>query len=410
MNKKKLLLPVLFLAIGVGGFAALKATRAKPPVVTPKEPVWRVEAFVAEPGRASPLATLNGRVESPDETRAAAPGVGRVLDVRVREGGAVAPGQLLLELDGRDFVPRVEQARAEVAELDAAIASEQLRYQSDRDQLEQERRLLDFAAAEVERFETLRRENFYSEAAVDQGRQNLARQRISVRARELAIADHRARLAQLQARRAKAVANLDQAELALARSRVIAPFAGFVAKVEVAVGDQVGAGQSLISLYPAAGLEVRAKLPATLQDEFIAAMRAGRHPDARAEIGGETLEFSMRRLAGTADARGLDAFFVARRPTTSLRVGELVTLRVARTPVDDAVPIPYTALFGGDRVYRIGTDPQGDARITAVPVEVLGEAVGGRLLVRAAALKAGDALVATHLPNAVSGLKVEVVK
>ena len=27
-----------------------------------------------------------------------------------------------------------------------------------------------------------------------------------------------------------------------------------------------------------------------------------------------------------------------------------------------------------------------------------------------AALKAGDALVATHLPNAVSGLKVEVVK
>ena len=214
MNKKKVLLPVLLLALGVGGFVILKVTRPKPPQAVVKEPVWRVQAMSAQISKLSPVTRLNGRVESPEQTKAAAPGTGRVLNVSVREGQAVQPGQRLLELDPRDFQPRVDQARGEVDELQAAIGSEQLRHQADLDQLKQERQLLDFAAADVGRFEQLRKENFYSQSAVDQSRQNLARQQITLRSRELSVADHQARLLQLQARLAKARANLEQAELA----------------------------------------------------------------------------------------------------------------------------------------------------------------------------------------------------
>ncbi len=407
MNKKKVFLPVLLLLLGIGGFAALKATRPKPPLAVPKEPVWRVRTIVAEPAAHSPVTALNGRVESPEQTRAAAPGVGRVLRVDVREGQAVMPGQRLLELDPRDFLPKVEQARGAVQELEAGIASEAFRHQADLDQLQQERKLLDFAAADVDRFEQLRRENFYSQSAVEQSRQNLARQQITLRSRELAIADHQARLAQLRARLVQARANLDQAELAMRRSRVLAPFAGYVAKVEVAVGDQVNSGQSLISLYPAAGLEVRAKLPATQQEDFLAAMRRGAYPKATARVAGETLEFRLARSAAAADARGLDAFFVAARPATSLRVGELVSLRVERSPVAQAVAVPYAALFGGRQVYRVE-----NGRLQGLAVTVLGDAGGEppRLLVKSPLLKQGDLLLATHLPNAMSGLKVEVLK
>ncbi len=411
MNKKKVFLPVLLLALGIGGFVSLKSTRAKPPVAAPKEPVWRVQTITVAPSAIGPVTALNGRVESPEQTRAAAPGVGRVLRVAVREGQAITPGQRLLELDPRDFQPKVEQARGEVAELEGAIASEELRHKADIDQLDQERRLLDYAAADVGRFEQLRQENFYSQSAVDQSRQNLARQQITLRGRELAIADHKARLAQLKARLLKAQANLDQADLALARSRVNASFAGYVAKVEVAVGDQVNSGQSLITLYPAAGLEVRAKLPATQQDGFLAALRRGEHPRATAQVAGETLEFTLVRSAGAADARGLDAFFAARQTSANLRLGELVSLQVARAPVSDAVALPYAALFGGRQVYRIE-----GGRLKALDVEVLGDAGGdsgqtaARLLVRSPALKRGDVLLATHLPNAISGLKVEVVQ
>jgi HlyD family secretion protein len=407
MNKKKVLLPVLLLAIGIGGFAALKASRPKPPVVPPKEPVWRVETVAVALQKASPILTLNGRVESPDQTKAAAPGVGRVLMVKVREGQRVAPGQVLLELDSRDFQPKVEQARGEVLELDAAIKSEELRYKADLDQLEHEKQLLAAAEADVRRFEQLQKENFYSQTAVEQSRSSLARQNISLRTRELAIADHQARLLQLQARLLKAQANLEQAQLAAARSRVTAPFAGYVAKVEVAVGDQVNTGQSLISLYPAAGLEVRAKLPATQQDEFLAAMAKGGQSHASARVGGETLAFRLVRSAGAADARGLDGFFALSAPSATLRVGELVTLEVARAPVDGVVAVPYTALYGGSQIYRIEA-----GRLKTLEVEVLGETGGqpNRLLVKSPELKNGDLLMATHLPNAVSGLKVEAVK
>lgn len=410
MNKK-VLLPILLLAAGIAGFAALKATRPKPPATVVKQPVWRVQVVTAQAANRSPMVSLYGRVESPEQTRAAAPGVGRVLRVAVREGQAIAPGQFLLELDPRDFQPKVDQARGAVAELEAGIKSEELRNQADADQLAQERKLLGFAAAEVERFERLRQENFYSQSAVDQGRQNLTKQEITLRTRELAIADHAARMAQLRARLIQARATLEQAELALKRSRISAPFAGYVAKLEVAVGDQVNTGQSLISLYPLAGLEVRAKLPATLQDEFLAALHRGEHARATAQVAGQPLEFRLTRTAAAADASGLDAFFTARHPVTTLRVGELVDLRVARGLVANAIPLPYSALFDGHRVYRIESGARG-RQLQALDVEVVGDD-GGKppaLLVTSPQLKQGDLLLATHLPNAVSGLRVEIVK
>lgn len=407
MKLSKALLPVVILALGIGGFAALKATRPKAPVAPPQEPVWRVATVPVLLHSAGPVLTLNGRVENPDLTRAAAPATGRVLRVHVREGQRFRAGESLLELDPRDFLPRVEQARAEIMELEAAIRGEALRHQADQDQLREERHLLDIARADVERFEQLRRENFYSQAAVDQGRANLARQQITVRTRELAIADHQARLQQLQARLARARANLDQAELAWRRANITAPFDGYVAKVEVAAGDQVNNGQALLSLYPLAGMEVRAKLPATQQDEFIGALARGERPVASARIAGATLRLRMTRLAGAADARGLDAFFRVEGDAAPLRVGELLTLDVARAPVSDVASVPYAALYAGRTVYRVEQD-----RLAAVTVETLGDAGGQppRLLVRSAELRDGDRLLATHLPNAVNGLKVEVIE
>lgn len=404
MNQKKILLPIALLALGIGGFVALKASKPKPPPVKAQEPSWRVETISVQPQALSPVLTLTGKVESPELTRAAAPGIGRVGRVLVREGQSVSPGQLLLEMDARDFQPRVEQARGQVQELDAAIRSEDLRHAADLDQLHQEQKLQEFAAADLARFEQLQRENFYSLAAVDQSRSNLARQQLTVRSRELAIADHKARLAQLQARLTQARANLDQAQLALARSRVTAPFAGIVAKVEVAEGDQVNAGQSLLVLYPSAGLEVRAKIPAPSQEEVLALLAKGIELTASADIAGKAVAFKLVRVAGAADTRGLDGFFQSRTANPSLRVGSLLGLQLARAPVADAIAIPYAALYGGRQVYRVV-----DGRLQAVEVAVLGELPGQppRLLVKSSELKAGDQLAATHLPNAVSGLKVQ---
>ena len=407
MHKKKLVLPILFVAIGIGGFAALRATRPQQPPVAPQERVWRVETVTVEVATLSPTLTLNGTVESPAQTQAAAPGVGRVARVWAREGQAVRKGQALVELDARDFQPRVDQARGEVQELQAAIRGEALRHAADLDQMQQEQRLQAFADAEVNRFERLQKEGFYSPAAVDRSRETQARQNIALRSRELAIADHEARLAQIKARLLRAQANLDQAELALARSRVTAPFDGFVAQVPVAEGDQVATGQPLLALYPAAGLQVRAKIPAPQQGEILAWLARNKTLDARAQVGEAHVRLKLSRMAGAADPRGLDGFFVMTEAHPAVRVGSLLTLHLEREPVAQAIALPFAALYGGRTVYRVDA-----GRLKAVAVEVLGERAAERpqVLVRAEALKPGDAVLATHLPNAVSGLRVEAGK
>ena len=403
MNLRKLILPVVFLALGVGGFVALKATKPTRAPAPVQEPVWRIETLLAEPSRLSPVVRLSGVVESPRLTVAAAPGLGRVARLTAREGLAVRRGQVLVELDARDFAPRVAQAEGAVAELEAAVKSEHLRHRSDLDQLAQESKLLDFARADVERFERLQQDNFYSQAAVDQSRASLSRQQITLRSRELAIGDHVARLAQLDARLAQARANLDQARLALERSRVTAPFDGWVAQVEVAEGDQVNTGQALVSLYPSDGLEIRAKVPATQQAALLAGVAGGVRPAASARVGATEVAMRFDRVAAAGDARGLDAFFRVTGGAGLLRIGGLVDVSLARPPVDDVVAVPYAALYNGRTVYVVD-----QGRLKSVAVETVGEAAGEppRLLVRG--LAQGARVMTTHLPNAVTGLKVEV--
>lgn len=404
MNKRKILLPILFVVLGVGGFAALRATRPVQPPVPAQEPAWRIETLVVEPGTYSPSLSLNGKVESPDFTQAAAPGFGRVSRVLVREGQRVAKGTLLLALDERDFAPKVAQARGAVAELEAAIRSENLRQAADLDQLDQERKLLEFAHADLVRFEQLQKENFYSQAAVDQSRANLSRQQITLRSRELTISDHEARLAQLDARLVQARANLDQARLAWERSRVTAPFAGYVAKVMVAEGDQVNSGQVLLTVYPSDALEVRAKIPAPYQEELLALLAGGQHPEATATLGAAPLKLRLTRAAAAADTRGLDGFFQVIDGDPALRLGSLLSVDLTRPALADVVAVPYSALYNNRLVYRVGGD-----RLQPVEVEVLGELAGAapRLLVRGPLAK-GERVLVTHLPNAVTGLKVIV--
>lgn len=409
---RKRLLPILVLAAGVGIFAALKASRPAPPPTQPTERAWKIEVREIRIAPASPVLVLHGTVESPRLMKAAAPATGRIASVSVREGDAVYAGRVLLRLDSRDLDPRVESAQADVRELTAQRESEALRAQSDHANLASQEHLLQLARDELARQQSLRDRGFLSDAALDAARQSVERQRLAVESQALAVRDHAARLAAIEARRARAGANLDQARRDQERGTVVAPFTGFVASVSVAQGDQVQSGQALLTLYPSGDLEVRAKIPAPYQDEVLAALRDGQRPAAYASIAGETATLHLARVSGQADARGLDAFFRIEAGRAVPRLGTLLTLRMERQQVADAMALPYAALYGGGRVYKVEQD-----RLVAVPVTLLGEDAtarpdtqgsrGGTMLVRSPGLKAGDRVMATHLPNAVTGLKVE---
>ncbi|MEO1750426.1 efflux RND transporter periplasmic adaptor subunit [Thiofaba sp. EF100] len=389
----KRLLPFAILALAIGGFMLLKATRPAPPAITVQERVWHIDTQTIQPTSLRPTLTLYGRVEAPDRVRAASPVSGRVLEVLVRDGERVRAGQVLARLDPRDLEPRLAQARADVER-------EKVRYRSDQAALAQERRLLALAEDALRRAELIQAQKLGSQASTDQAREQLSRAQLAVTQREQALAEHPARLAQLQSK-------LAEAERDAARGEIIAPFAARIGKVEAAAGDQVQPNQTLLTLYPSDAIYLRAKVPAHLSEELRAALQRGEELTARADFGGKPLRARLERLSGEADARGVDALLKLDDPT-GVPIGAFVNAQLERPLAPDAVALPFSALHGGDRIYLVK-----DGRLKGVTVQRIGELrINGeaRLLVHAEALRPGDVVMITHLPHAIDGLAVTPIQ
>ncbi len=256
-------LPLFILLTALGGFAVLSATRPSHlHPVEARERVWQIEALTAQAYRpVQPTLVLYGRVEAPDQVRAAASVGGRILELNVRDGDRVTAGTVLARLDPRDLQPRLAQAQADVER-------EHIRHRCDVHAVRQEKTLLALAEAKVARFEKLKDARLGAESAFDQAREEVARVQLMLSQREQAIAEHPARLSQLQARLAEARRDAHRGE-------IMAAFAARIGKVEVAAGDQVQAGQTLLTLYASDALFLRARVPAIYAEELRRALKRG---------------------------------------------------------------------------------------------------------------------------------------
>ncbi|WVM91380.1 HlyD family efflux transporter periplasmic adaptor subunit [Halopseudomonas pachastrellae] len=191
------------------------------------------------------------------------------------------------------------------------------------------------------------------------------------------------------------------------RSRFVAPFDGMVGSVQVAVGDQVNANAALLDFYPLEGMELRALVPQVHSQDFINALGEGQQLEARSLDVQPPLQLTLTRIAGQADASGIEALFRVDNPRADLRLGNLMAVSVARPSRNDSVALPYSALYGNNTVYTVEDD-----RLRAIAVERVGETLdeqgNSRVLVRSQGLQSGMPIVTTHLPNAMSGLKVDM--
>ena len=386
-------LPLLIVLLALGGFAALRTTRPTPSPVEARERVWQIEALTAQASSVQPTLVLYGRVEAPDQVRAAAPVGGRILELNARDGDRVAAGTVLARLDPRDLQPRLAQAQADVER-------EHIRQRFDVEAVRQEKTLLALAQAKVARFEKLKDARLGAESAFDQAREEAARVQLMLSQREQAIAEHPARLAQLQAKQAEARRDAQRGE-------ITAAFDARIGKVEVAAGDQVQAGQTLLTLYAFDALFLRARVPAIYAEELRSALQRGEVLRAQAEFGSQRILAQLERIAGEADARGVDVL-LRLVDSSPVPAGAFLNAVLQRSQVDDVIALPPAALHGGDRIYMVQDERLIGVRVTRVGERREGDEV--QLLVRAPQLGTGSSVMVTHLPHAVDGLAVEVIK
>ncbi len=262
--------------------------------------------------------------------------LGRLVELRVKEGDKVERGQVLAAIEPRELKAEEafyrhgeETSRAQVEEAEAA-----LKYQSlqTRDQIRQAEAQfaalkaqqaeaaadLERARLDLERAEGLYKQQIQSAQAYDNARTAFAAAQARAKsladqaeAQRAAVALARATQEQIQARRsellaarrrlAAAGAQKDMAQVRLGYTEIRAPIAGLVALTAARQGEVVSPGQPILSLVNPDDFWVRADV----EETYIDRIRLGEEMQVRLPSGVERM--------GTVFYRSVDAGYATQR-------------------------------------------------------------------------------------------------
>lgn len=241
-----------------------------------------------------------------DVTALASKVAGYVTVVAVADNQAVRPGDILFQIDDRDYRARLAQAdanlaaaRAQCANVDAEAELQQAVIR----QAEAKHRAaladLTLASKSADRRHELGRRGTVSQAQVDDADAARSGAAAGVAAAAAAVAAERQRIAVLAARREAAVAAVAQAQAARALAEidldstvVRAPVGGVVGNRQVRVGRFVTPGTPLLDIVPLTELWI----VANFRETKLAHIRPGQH--ARITIDG----YPDAAIAGLVDS------------------------------------------------------------------------------------------------------------
>jgi len=188
---------------------------------------------------------------------------GPVTKLLVTDNQRVKAGDVLLEIDPRDFQTLVDQAAADLATANSRVGQAETRVTVDQAKADQQNAALPAAQAAADRAEAdrLRYESVQSNA-VSSSQIDLAKAQAKSAAAEVAVARNQARAAaaqveldraDIQTARAQvqqARTRLEQAQLQLSYATITAPRDGRVTRRTVEQGAYVQTGQALLALVP----------------------------------------------------------------------------------------------------------------------------------------------------------------
>lgn len=134
----------------------------------------------------------------------------------------------------------------------------------------------------------------------------------------------------------------DLARIALEETRLRAPFAGQITQRRIVAGQQVAAGEALVTLADFSPLRVRVHLPEAVARKVSAGQRVLVTPDT----GEADLEAVVERIAPVVDpaTSTVRLTLLLRDAGAAVRAGGFVKVRITTDTHTDALAVPKTAL------------------------------------------------------------------
>jgi membrane fusion protein (multidrug efflux system) len=329
---------------GMGGMGGMSGMGGGPPGGM----AVGVEAVAVDVGRIVEDVAAVGTLRANESVVLRPEIAGRIARIDFKEGVPAAKGALLIALDASTQAADLQQAQANLA----------------------------LARSNFERTEDLFRKKFVSASAQDQAAANLKVQEATT--------------AQAQAR--------------LAKTRIVAPFAGVIGIRNVSVGDYVKEGQDLVNLEDLSALKLDFKLPESYLPRIRRGQSAELTTDARP---GETFTAVVDAIDPLIDTAGRAIAVRARlaNPDGRLRPGMFARVRLIFGERTDVLMVPEEALVpaGSDQfVFRVA-----DGKAQRVKVAT-GARRGSKVEV-VEGLKAGDLVVTAGQLKVRDGVPVKTV-
>ena len=217
---------------------------------------------------------------------------GTVVSIGADDGMRVERGQLLVQLDPADTEVALQQAEAELAKMvrqvrglyrsvegaQADLSARQITLQRARSDFERRKGLAISGAISNEELAHARDELAAAEAAVSGSRETLERSR--------ALVDDTVVSTQPDVQ--AAAAQLRQAFLNHARSAIVAPVSGYVARRSVQVGQRVQPGTALMAVVPLEQVWVEANFKETQLKH----MRLGQEVELNSDLYGGSVTYT----------------------------------------------------------------------------------------------------------------------
>ena len=299
---------VVALILAAGAFALGYFPRARERATVKSETrelaMLTVDVTSPAPAKAAPALIFSGEVKALTEAAIYARANGYVRRWLVDIGAHVEQGQLLAELDTPEVARDLAQARAELAQADAARS--------------------------------------LAETTAKRWTEMLAAKTISPQETDEKVADLALKKATVEAANAK----VQRLEEMLGFNRITAPFAGTVTMRTLDVGQLVSAaaGRELFRVAQADKLRVFVRVP----QNYARAMAAGQMAEVTlTELAGRVFEGKIVRTAGTLDAasRTLLTELEVDNAKGELLAGSYAQVRFQNAKPDAVLTIPANALL-----------------------------------------------------------------
>lgn len=406
---------VLLVCIAIAIFLIKSAPEAKRRVHKPVVPI--VEVFEVNPVDYQIVVESQGTVMPHTQSTLVSEVAGRVVEATANfhNGSFFALDEVLIGIDPAEYQLALANVEAALAGVTARLAELATTTENLKKSGEIEEQHLALAERQFRRHSKLRKQGTVAQSVLEQSEREYLLRRASQQnlqnSLQLIPTQRRVLEAELKLKETQR----ETAALNLARTQVLAPYAGRVLEKRVDIGQSVIKGTVLATLYATDAIEVR--LPITdKKAQFLSVIEGEQKRSLPvtlfANLAGQLQQWQGRivRSEGAIDPRTRQQFLVAQVETPqtnspssyALKIGQFVEAKIPGERLSNVFVLPRKALRAGDEVLVIGADNKIERRLLK-PIWGDKESVVVR-----DGLTAGERISLTSLPYAPEGAQVKV--